>query len=107
MRNWCASTALLSVLAGFAGAFLAQWFVSPTPAYGQLLIPPPSRPERRPAATEVDAQRFVLVDAAGTVMAEIKMNNGLPEIVLYDKEGRVGWKATPNRSGIRPVVVNQ
>lgn len=107
MKRWFASTTLLSVLAGFAGAFLSQWLLSPTPAYSQLVIPSPSRPEKRPAATEVDAQRFVLVDARGTVMAEIKINDGQPEIVLYDKQGRVGWKATPNPSGIRPIAMGR
>jgi hypothetical protein len=107
MKRWLGSTALCSVLAGFAGAFLSQWLLSPTPAYSQLVIPPPSRPDKRAPATEVDAQRFVLVDAKGTVMAEIKMDDGRPAIVLYDKDGRVGWKATPNPSGIRPISVNR
>jgi hypothetical protein len=107
MKRWFGSTVLCSIRAGFAGAFLSHWLLSPTPAYGQLVVPPPSRPGARPAATEGDAQRFVLVDARGTVMAEIKMDDGRPEIVLYDKDGRVGWKATPNPSGIRPITIGQ
>jgi len=107
MKVLLGPTTFFSVLAGFVGGLVFQWLLSATPAYSQLLIPPPSRPEKRPAATEVDAQRFVLVDSTGRVNAEIKMNNGQPEIVLYDKTGRVGWKATPNSSGIRPIAVGQ
>jgi len=107
MKNLLSGTAVLSTAAAFAGGFAAQALLSPAPAYSQLVIPPPSRPQPRPAATEVDAQRFVLVDAAGHVNAEIKMNNGEPEIVLYDKEGRVGWRATPHAMGIHPVTVNR
>lgn len=107
MKRCFASTTLLSVLAGFAGALLWQGLLSPKPAYSQLVIPVPSRPGNRPTATEVDAQRFVLVDASGSVMAEIKINDRQPEIVLYDKDGRVGWKATPNASGLRPISTHR
>lgn len=99
------STALISSVAGFLGGAISQWLVSPHPAYGQLYaVPEPSRPPNRPAATEVDAQSFVLVDSSGKVQAEIKLDDDGPEIVLYDKKGRVGWKATPRSgAGIHPV----
>lgn len=107
MKRILSGTALLSAVAGFAGGFVAQEFVSPVRAYGQAIVPGPSRPEWRPAATELDAQRFVLVDATGRVNAEIKMKDGEPEIVLYDKDGRVGWRAVPNAFGIHPVEVSK
>ena len=67
----------------------------------QLVVPsePPDRPHKRPAATEVDAQRFVLVDPAGKVNGEIRMNDDEPEIILYGKDGRVAWKATIHQRG--------
>jgi len=107
MKTLFSRSALLSTIAAFAGGFAAQALLSPAPAYSQLVIPSPSRPQQRPAATEVDAQHFVLVDDAGHVNAEIRMNNGEPEIVLYDKYGRVGWRATPHAIGIHPVAANQ
>jgi hypothetical protein len=107
MKKFLSRTALLSAVAGFAGGFVAQEVVSPVPAYSQLIVPAPSRPEQRPAATEVDAQRFVLVDSTGRVNAEIKMKDGAPEFVLYDKDGRVGWRAVPNAFGIHPVEGNR
>ncbi len=107
MKYLLRGTALLSTLAAFAGGFAAQVLLSPAPAFSQLIIPPPSRPQPRPVATEVDAQHFVLVDSTGRVNAEIRMNNGEPEIVLYDKDGRVGWRARPNAMGIHPVAVSR
>jgi hypothetical protein len=94
-------TTFLSIAAGFAGGFVSQAFFSPQPAWAQLEIPPPMRPHKRPAATEVDAQRFVLVDSFGNVKGEIKMHDEQPEIVLYDKEGKPAWRATTNQRGFQ------
>jgi hypothetical protein len=93
---------MLSIAAGFLGGLLSQQLLSVGVAHAQMVIPAPSRPGKRPATTEVDAQRFVLVDSSGTVQGEFRMRGEKPEIVLYDKDGRVGWSATPNH-GIRPV----
>jgi hypothetical protein len=101
MRALVSSATLVSVAAGFAGGFVSQLFFSPRAALAQLVIPPPNRPNKRPAATEVDAQRFVLVDPSGNVTGEIKMTDEQPEIVLYDKEGRPAWRATTHQQGFQ------
>jgi hypothetical protein len=101
MRATFPSVTFASIAAGFVGGFVSQAFFSPPPLLAQLLMPPPMRPDKRPAATEVDAQRFVLVDSSGIVNGEIKMNNEQPEIVLYDKAGRPAWRATTNQRGFQ------
>jgi hypothetical protein len=101
MRALVSSATLVSVTAGFAGGFASQLFFSPRAGLAQLVIPPPNRPNKRPAATEVDAQRFVLVDPSGNVTGEIKMTHEQPEIVLYDKEGRPAWRATTHQQGFQ------
>lgn len=107
MRRIFHSTALLSSVAGFFGGAVFDWAVSPRVAHAQIYSQTPSRPQNRPAATEVDAQNFVLVDSNGKVQAEIKMEDDEPEIILYDKKGRVGWIATPKSgAGIHPVNAN-
>lgn len=101
------STTFLSAVVGLCAGALSQRLFS-LPAYGQLLLQPPSRPENRQGVKEVDAQAFVLVDSNGKVQAEIKLVNGQPEIVLYDRDGRVGWRATPSSgSGLHPVTENR
>lgn len=96
---------LLSIAAGFAGGFLSQALFSPQSALAQLVVPPQLRPQKRPPATEVDAQRFALVDSAGNVNAEIKLADSEPEIILYDKEGRPAWRATTHQRGYQ--LLNQ
>ena len=108
MHELVKRTTVLSALAGFIGGGLAHWLLlSPAPAYGQLLIPPPSRPSQRQAATEVDAQHFVLVDSAGKIQAEIRLVNDQPQIILYKRDGRIGWKATPQSGSPNPELVHQ
>ena len=96
MSKFASFFTLLSAVTGFAGGYAAQ-----------LDIPPNQRPHRRSAATEVDAQRFVLVDSTGLVTGEIKMNEGEPEIILYDKQGQIAWRATTHQHGLRPVVARR
>ena len=107
MKTVLRSTALISSLVGFVAGAAFDWLAAPRVAHAQLYAPPPSRPANRPAATEVDAQKFVLVDSSGKVQAEIKMEDDEPQIVLYDRKGRVGWVATPRSGGgIHPVEAN-
>jgi hypothetical protein len=102
MPSLISKPTLLSVAAGFLGGALSEALISP-----QLLMaqfePPSMRPHKRPAATEVDAQRFVLVDSTGLVTAEMKMSDDEPEIVLYDKAGRIAWRATTHQRGFQPL----
>lgn len=104
MHRFLSSGTLLSIAAGLCGGFAAQVLLSPAPLLAELL-PPAMRPHKRPAATEVDAQHFVLVDSSGLVTAEIKLNEGEPEIVLYDKDGRVAWRATTHQHGFQPLLL--
>jgi hypothetical protein len=97
---------LLSVSAGFLGGALAGVLLSPQLLMAQFEPPPSVRPHKRPAATEVDAQRLVLVDPTGLVTAEMKMEDGEPEIILYDKSGRIAWRATTHQSGFQPLSAN-
>lgn len=94
MPSLISKPTLLSVAAGFLGGALLM---------AQFEPPSSIRPHKRPAATEVDAQRFVLVDSTGLVTAEMKMEDGEPEIVLYDKAGRIAWRATTHQSGVQPL----
>lgn len=103
MPSLISKSTLLSVAAGFLGGALSAGLFSPQLLMAQLEPPPSTRPHKRPAATEVDAQRFVLVDSTGLVNAEIKLVDGEPEIVLYDKSGRIAWRATTHQSGLQPL----
>lgn len=104
MRSPISKPTLLSIAAGFLGGALSGVFLSPQLLMAQFDPPSSSRPHKRSAATEVDAQHFVLVDSTGLVTAEIKMSDGEPEIVLYDKAGRIAWRATTHQSGIQPLL---
>ncbi len=83
---------------------MSQALLSPTLLKAQALRPQPDRPHKRDAATEVEAQRFVLVDASGLVQGEFKLEDGEPEIVLYDKDGKAVWRATTHQRGLQPVL---
>jgi len=107
MRRVIGSATLISAAAGFGGGFISQAFFSPQAAQAQLPGPPGERPNKRPAATEVDAQRFVLVDSAGNVAGEMRMNEHEPEIILYGKDGRIAWRATTHQSGFQPLNLSR
>jgi hypothetical protein len=104
MPAFVSPVTLLSVAAGLVGGFLSQALLSPGLLMAQFQTPPSIRPHNRPAATEVDAQRFVLVDPSGVVNGEIKIDDGEPEIVLYDKKGHIAWRATTHQSGLQPLI---
>ena len=53
-------------------------------------------------AKNVEAQGFVLRDAAGTVRAALRMKGDRPVLELYDSFGRVIW-STPAKSGAIPL----
>lgn len=103
MPNLISKATLLSLGAGFLGGALSAMLLSPQSLMAQFEPLPPGRLHKRPAATEVDAQRFVLVDSTGVVTAEIKMNDDEPEIVLYNKKGQIAWRATTHQSGLQPL----
>jgi hypothetical protein len=42
-------------------------------------------------ATTVEAQRFLLKDAAGTLMGQLTIRDGKPVLELYDASGKVTW----------------
>jgi hypothetical protein len=42
-------------------------------------------------ATTVEAQDFLLKDAAGTVMGQLTVRDGKPQLELYDASGKVTW----------------
>jgi hypothetical protein len=42
-------------------------------------------------ATTVEAQKFLLKDAVGTLMGELTISDGKPVLGLYDRSGKVTW----------------
>ena len=86
------TTILCAIVAGFAGGFASQAFLSSPVAHAQTAhIEPPAPPERS-APREIRAERFVMVDANGNLRGEFKTEKGNPEIILYYADGRT-WKA--------------
>lgn len=105
MGNVSSLAALVcAVGAGFLGGAISRNILPVASVQAQMIVPPPQHPDNRPGPHGVVAQRFVLVDAAGTVYGEFKLNGDKPEIDLYDKNGRVLWKTNVNQ-GIRPVGI--
>lgn len=75
---------VLAVAAGFGGGIASQWLL-PTPlVHAQVQSP------RR-----MTAQRFVVVDSKGVTRGEFKVDGEQPQIILYNQDGSVAWKATP------------
>lgn len=89
------SPVMLATAAGFLGGVLSQFMFQALPLGAQVQIP----------AHELRATRFALVDRAGKIWGEFKVNDGKPEIALYDEDGRVAWKATNSRE-LRPLASN-
>ncbi len=88
---------LLAVAAGFVGGVASQ-FLLPTPlVHAQVESPP-----------RMVAQRFVLVDPKGVTRGEFKIEGDQPQIILYNRDGSVAWKATPEsgRPHVSPMTAN-
>ena len=78
-------TLVLSLAAGLAGGFLAQ-YLAPRTVFAQ-----------NPAPKEVRAQSFVLVDPRGTPVGLFGFGpDGRPVIRIVDDRGRVIWSAGTN-----------
>jgi hypothetical protein len=45
-------------------------------------------------ATTVEAQDFLLKDAAGTVMGQLTVRDGKAQLELYDASGKVTWSTS-------------
>ncbi len=87
------TTALCAIASGLTGGIASQMFLSPPVAHAQTVRAfPPTSPETS-APRELITERFVMVDAKGHVRGELKLEKGNPEIVLYDSDGEVIWKA--------------
>src|SRR5262249_31295954 len=65
-----------------------RWPVLALPGVLLLVLTPLLMGQGRPAAKVVEAERFVLRDAAGTVLAELRPREGGPSLELHDKDGR-------------------
>lgn len=85
------ATVACAVIAGFLGGMASQDVFHVTAVKAQTAEPPPRNPQNALRPQRLAAQRFVLVDADGVVHGEFKINDGRPEIDLYDKNGRVFW----------------
>jgi hypothetical protein len=85
------ATIVCAVIAGFLGGMASQGLFHVTQVKAETAEAPPQNLQNLPRPKRVVAQRFVLVDADGAVHGEFKMNDGKPEIDLYDKSGKVFW----------------
>jgi hypothetical protein len=45
-------------------------------------------------ATTVEAQDFLLKDAAGRVLGQLSVRDGKPQLELYDASGKVTWSTS-------------
>jgi hypothetical protein len=54
-------------------------------------------------ATTVEAQTFLLNDAAGRVMGRLSVRDGQPSLEIYDATGKLTWptKSQPNPGGAK------
>ena len=78
---------ILALAAGLLGGLLSR-YLTPTPVFAQA---------QAPAAREVRAQSFVLLNKQGVPLGRIGIDSdGLPNITLVDENGRTIWstKAT-------------
>jgi hypothetical protein len=86
----------LSLAAGLLGGFLSHYSVLRS-VHAQAPIP---------AATEIKAQRFVLVNATGAPAGVFGFDEtGNPNVVLFDKTGKVIWSAD-GRAKAKPLTIN-
>jgi len=87
---------VLAVAAGFVGGVASQWLLPARLVHAQVQSP-----------HRMVAQRFVLVDPKGVTKGEFKVDGDQPQIILYNKDGSVAWKATPEsmRPHVSPTTV--
>ena len=86
-------TVTLAVIAGFVGGSASQ----------RIFQAPGVNAQAQTSVQEVRASKFSLVDSAGKVQGEFRLNRGKPEIALYDEDGKIAWRATTNR-GLQPLA---
>lgn len=82
---------LLAVAGGFIGGVASQWVFPIQNVHAQV------QPPRR-----MVSQQFVLVDSKGAMRGEFKVDGEQPQIILYNRDGSVAWKATPD--SVKPHV---
>jgi len=113
MKKTVFTTVATALAAGFLGGAAAHSLFTAAPVHAQVRIEPPNtpspnapipRPGRRPAPGEITAERFVIVDHQGNVFGVVGMYGDHPEIDLYDKTGKVVWRA-PFRAGLMPLAM--
>lgn len=90
-RTLTPATVLLGAAAGFVGGVASQWVFPMQNVHAQV------RPPHR-----MVSQQFVLVDSKGAKRGEFKVDGEQPQIILYNRDGSVAWKATPD--SVKPHV---
>jgi hypothetical protein len=101
---------VIALIAGLAGGMLTR-FIAPAPVFAQAPVqilpgPAPAPAAPGPAAKEIRAESFTLVDnrgnAVGTFAAEPRGIHFPARVVLRDSYGREIWSA--GGSAIRPLM---
>jgi len=86
----------MSLAAGLLGGFLSH-YIALRSVHAQAPIP---------AATEIKAQRFLLVNETGAPAGVFGFDDtGNPNVVLFDKTGKVIWSAD-GRAKAKPLTIN-
>lgn len=86
----------LSLAAGFLGGFLSHYSLLRS-VHAQAPIP---------AATEIKAQRFVLVNEMGAPAGLFGFDEtGNPNVILLDKTGKVIW-STDGKAKAKPLTID-